>query len=99
MTSNGDSQSVDKPDLRKDLASLLNRWNREAGSDTPDFILAELLLDVLCAFEEAVNRRDRWYGRPHNICQEDETFGNTSKQQGGDFPAPPVTEEEDTHGR
>jgi hypothetical protein len=47
--------------LRRDLAEVLNRHSREAGSNTPDFILARYLIGCLEAFERAVNARDGWY--------------------------------------
>lgn len=49
-------------DLRSELASLLNRNCAENVSNTPDFILAQYLLDSLTAFDRAVYTRDRWYG-------------------------------------
>lgn len=49
--------------LRKDLESLLNRYSLENGSDTPDFILAEYLIQCLTAWNVAVKDRERWYGR------------------------------------
>ena len=44
-------------EFRKKLEILLNAENRESGSNTPDFILAEYLDTCLRAFDEAVNRR------------------------------------------
>jgi hypothetical protein len=46
-----------------ELASLLNRYSKENGSDTPDFILAQYLSDCLAAWNRAVNERTEWYGR------------------------------------
>jgi hypothetical protein len=45
-----------------DLTSLINAYSRENGSDTPDFILAGLIVDILAAFDKATVARDRWYG-------------------------------------
>lgn len=47
--------------FRKELESLLNRYSKENGSDTPDFILAEYLEGCLDAFDVAVCRRTEWY--------------------------------------
>lgn len=49
----------DRQELARDLAAVLNRhsWEGEAG-DTPDFVLAEMLVDFLDAYGEAVGRRD-----------------------------------------
>ena len=48
--------------FENELESLINRYNREAGSDTPDFILAQYMQDCLSMFNRATNRRDQWYG-------------------------------------
>lgn len=49
--------------FHKDLASVLNRYSAENGSDTPDHILANFLLNCLSAFDTAVMARSTWYGR------------------------------------
>jgi hypothetical protein len=46
----------------EDLTSLLNAHSTENGANTPDFILAKYMKRCLEAFEEAVNKRDDWYG-------------------------------------
>lgn len=50
-------------EFHRDLAALLNRYSRENGSNTPDFILADYLLLCLIAYDAAVQRRAEWYGR------------------------------------
>lgn len=50
-------------DLRGTMESILNIASAENGSNTPDFILAQYLLRCLEAFDEAVNAREKWYGR------------------------------------
>lgn len=45
------------------LQSLINAHSEENGSDTPDFILARYLLSCLSAWNDAVKRREKWYGR------------------------------------
>ena len=47
--------------LARELQSMLNRHCRENESNTPDFILAEYLMDALKAFEKASNARTKWY--------------------------------------
>jgi len=47
--------------FREDLETLINQHSRENGSDTPDWILAEYLMDCLNAFDLAVSRRSAWY--------------------------------------
>lgn len=49
--------------LEEDIAAILNRYSAENASNTPDFILATYLLDCLAAFNRAVNKREKWYGR------------------------------------
>ena len=50
-------------ELRSGLRKLLNANNAEAGSNTPDFILAEFLYDVMELYNKAVKARSAWYGR------------------------------------
>lgn len=49
--------------LEQDIATVLNRRCRENLSNTPDFILARVMIAALESFEEACNRRAKWYGR------------------------------------
>lgn len=46
-----------------ELVSLINSHSKENESDTPDFILAEYLLDCLSTFNRNIRRREEWYGR------------------------------------
>lgn len=46
-----------------ELQNLINRYSKENGSDTPDFILAQYLSDALEAFDRACQARQKWYGR------------------------------------
>lgn len=50
-------------EFRHELEELINRHSMENGSDTPDFILCEYLMDCLAAFDRAVVAREKWYGR------------------------------------
>jgi hypothetical protein len=49
--------------LREELEAAINRASAENGSNTPDFILAEYLLDTLAAFDKAVLERQSWWGQ------------------------------------
>jgi len=49
------------PTFREELEQLLNKYSKENGSDTPDFVLAELIISLLEAFDQAVVTRDTWY--------------------------------------
>jgi len=53
--------------LYQELQVLLNRHCMENGSNTPDFILAQYLLDCLGVFNKAVLRREEWYGRTDDL--------------------------------
>lgn len=50
--------------FRADLSALLNRYSRENGSDTPDFVLAKFVALALHAFDQAVLARDKWESAP-----------------------------------
>lgn len=49
--------------LIEELRALLNKYNRESYSNTPDFILAQYVMKCTSAFDEAVVARADWYGR------------------------------------
>ena len=51
-------------EFRIELERLLNRWSKENESSTPDFILANYLINSLAAYDSAVREREIWYGRP-----------------------------------
>lgn len=44
--------------LHKDLSELLNKHSIDSVSNTPDFILAEYMIDVLVAYEDAIKARE-----------------------------------------
>jgi hypothetical protein len=49
--------------FRQDLQAVLNKHSRENGSDTPDFLLADYLIECLQALDRAIRNRSGWYGR------------------------------------
>lgn len=49
--------------FKEELEKLINKHSIEAGSNTPDFVLAQYMNDCLKSFEEAINARETWYGR------------------------------------
>ena len=53
---------MEKTELERKLKELLNSESRENDSNTPDFILAEFMMNCLDAFELANNKREVWYG-------------------------------------
>lgn len=53
--------------FQKKLEILINEYNKENDSDTPDFILARYLNAVLENFNAAVMDREQWYGRIKHV--------------------------------
>ncbi len=51
-----------KDQFREELETLINRHSRENGSNSPDWLLAEYLVDCLDVFDRAVRNRDQQYG-------------------------------------
>jgi hypothetical protein len=49
-------------DFKTQLTELINREGLENGSDTPDFILAEYLINCLLVYEVAIQSRTKWHG-------------------------------------
>lgn len=59
-----------KTELEKSLSDLINCESRENDSNTPDFLLAEFMVNCLDAFELANNKREVWYGVHLDIAQD-----------------------------
>lgn len=59
----GDIVHADFTPFVQELQHLINKYSYENGSDTPDFILANFLQNVLVDWNHAVRARDRWYGQ------------------------------------
>lgn len=53
---------MNREQFRKDLEELINRYSMENGSATPDFMLADYLMNCLSNYEDVVNKRDKWHG-------------------------------------
>lgn len=56
------AKTMNKTELEEKLSSLLNSESRENDSNTPDYILAEFMMNCLDAFELASNKREVWFG-------------------------------------
>ena len=57
-----------REDFRKDLQAILNRYSQErTGGNTPDFILADYLIECLRAIGTAIEAREKWCGRSFEI--------------------------------
>ena len=52
-----------KTQFEKELRQLINKHAMENISNTPDLVLAKYLCACLEAFDNAVHRREVWYGR------------------------------------
>ena len=52
--------------FRKNLEVLINQNSIENGSNTPDFILADYLVNCLAAFDKATKQRTGWYNSTDN---------------------------------
>jgi hypothetical protein len=50
-------------DFVYELEQLINKFSKENGSDTPDYILAEYLKGCLELFDKTVALREMFYGR------------------------------------
>ena len=46
-----------------ELENLINKYSKEQGSDTPDFILATYLARCLNNFDMTIKDREKFYGR------------------------------------
>lgn len=52
-----------KKDFKQELTELINKHSLEKEMrDTPDYILAQVYVDVMEVFPEAIARRDEWHG-------------------------------------
>ena len=54
---------LNEAEFRTELENLINRYSVENDSDTPDFLLAEYLVQQLKTWDQYVTRREHWYGR------------------------------------
>ncbi len=53
----------DGTSFTNELKKLLNRYSEENASNTPDYILANFLVNCLDAFNASTKAREKWYGR------------------------------------
>lgn len=49
--------------FEKELEHLINKYSKENGSNTPDFVLAQFLSQCLEVFNQTMKVREKWYGR------------------------------------
>lgn len=51
-----------KKDFKQELTELINKHSLEKEMrDTPDYILAQVCVDAMAVFSEAIARRDEWH--------------------------------------
>jgi hypothetical protein len=50
--------------FQKELERLINCHSLENDSNTPDYVLAQYVMNCLFAFNEATRNREQHYGRP-----------------------------------
>ena len=49
-------------EFEKELTSLINRFSKENGSNTPDFIMAKYLVNCMEVLNNTVMSRGQWHG-------------------------------------
>lgn len=56
--------------FEKDLTQLINKYSLENCCDTPDFVIASMLVGFFDAYCANISRRDKWFGfDPFNRCE------------------------------
>lgn len=50
--------------FKTQLTRLINHHSLEGGSDTPDFLLADYLVQCLAVFDVTITHREAWHRRP-----------------------------------
>lgn len=56
-------------EIERDLAGVINKHSLENLSNTPDFILARLLISTLVNFSTTSLSREKWYGKFLSVGQ------------------------------
>jgi len=62
MVEQNDEHAIqDRTIFRVELEALINKHSIESLTGTPDFVLADYLIDSLDAFQRLQTRRKAWY--------------------------------------
>jgi hypothetical protein len=70
-----------------ELKALINKHSLERQSNTPDFILAEYMMDCLQNFNRAISARYQWYAAEHPLHSDGGTdSAKMADSQSGDNP-------------
>ncbi len=51
---------IEKNVFRKELEALLNKHEKDTGTTTPDFLLANYLIGCMDVYDLTVRKRDNW---------------------------------------
>lgn len=51
-----------KPEFRKELETIINRHSIESSVNMPDFMLADMICNVITTVGNSVKKRDAWMG-------------------------------------
>lgn len=54
--------------FRADVKTAINKNCIESGSNTPDFILSDYLVNCLLAYERIHQANESWYGKKLEVC-------------------------------
>lgn len=64
---NESASEAPEPTFQQELTALINKYSLENQSNTPDFLLAAFLENVLVDWAHATRARDKFYGHEHRI--------------------------------
>lgn len=53
-----------KQSFKNELTQLINKYSIDAEANTPDYLLAEYVVDVLSSYVGITKARDEWKERP-----------------------------------
>jgi hypothetical protein len=56
--------------FQRELETLINCYSMENGSNTPDWVLAEYLVNCLKNFDTTSRAREKWYGKELTIGED-----------------------------
>jgi hypothetical protein len=72
-----DQPAEEPKTFQEELGCLLNRFSKENGCNTPDFILASFLQGALDNLNAVVNAREKWHGREVEPIENQELFASS----------------------
>lgn len=52
---------MERTEFERELEGLINKYSSQSESDSPDFMLAEYLINCLNNFNLITRKRERWY--------------------------------------